>query len=86
MRTADVTMVRIYLTEGQHQLDPLLAKLHDEEKVRGVTVFRGIWHLWFWQIGPNAFLKSVRFIDGFAVGGRILRRAQKSCQYHGASG
>lgn len=42
MRTADVTMVRIYLTEGQHQLDPLLAKLHDEEKVRGVTVFRGI--------------------------------------------
>ena len=42
MRTADVTMVRIYLTEGQHQLDPLLAKLHVEEKVRGVTVFRGI--------------------------------------------
>ncbi|MFQ5755362.1 MAG: DUF190 domain-containing protein [Acidiferrobacterales bacterium] len=40
--TVEVTMVRIYLTEGKGQLDSLLAKLHDEEKVRGVTVFRGI--------------------------------------------
>ena len=38
----DVTMVRIYLTEGDHKLKALVAKLHDEEKVRGVTVFRGI--------------------------------------------
>jgi uncharacterized protein len=34
--------VRIYLTEGEKLLKTLLAKLHDEEKVRGVTVFRGI--------------------------------------------
>ena len=42
MRHSDVTMVRIYLTEAEDTLKTLLAKLHDEEKVRGVTVFRGI--------------------------------------------
>ncbi len=42
MKHSDVTMVRIYLTEGEHLLKPILAKLHDDEKVRGVTVFRGI--------------------------------------------
>lgn len=42
MKTMDVTMVRIYLTEGQHQFEKLMQILHDEEKVRGVTAFRGI--------------------------------------------
>ncbi|MEK6679182.1 MAG: DUF190 domain-containing protein [Nitrospirota bacterium] len=42
MKHSDVTMVRIYLTEAEKTLKTLLAKLHDEEKVRGVTVFRGI--------------------------------------------
>lgn len=42
MKHSDVTMVRIYLTEGEKLLKPLLAKLHDDEKVLGVTVFRGI--------------------------------------------
>jgi PII-like signaling protein len=42
MKLSDVTMVRVYLTEGEHLLKTLLAKLHDDEKVRGVTVFRGI--------------------------------------------
>lgn len=42
MKRTDVTMVRIYLTEGERLLGPVLKKLHDEEKVRGVTVFRGI--------------------------------------------
>jgi PII-like signaling protein len=42
MKHSDVTMVRIYLTETEKLLKKLLAKLHDEEKVRGVTVFRGI--------------------------------------------
>lgn len=41
-RHSDVTVVRVYLTEGDHKLKSLVAKLHDEEKVRGVTVFRGI--------------------------------------------
>jgi hypothetical protein len=42
MNGTDVTMVRIYLTEGEGRLKELLGKLHDEEKVMGVTVFRGI--------------------------------------------
>ncbi len=42
MRQIKVTMVRIYLTEAQGKLDPLMKRLHDWEKVRGVTVFRGI--------------------------------------------
>lgn len=42
MKHSDVTMVRVYLTESEKTLKSLLAKLHDEEKVRGVTVFRGI--------------------------------------------
>jgi PII-like signaling protein len=42
MKQSDVTVVRIYLTESEKLMKTLLAKLHDEEKVRGVTVFRGI--------------------------------------------
>lgn len=42
MRQIDVTMVRIYLTEAEGKLNSLLKRLHDWEKVRGVTVFRGI--------------------------------------------
>lgn len=38
----EVTVVRIYLSEGHAQLDNLLKRLHDWEHVRGVTVFRGI--------------------------------------------
>jgi len=42
MRQINVTMVRIYLTEAEGKINPLLKRLHDWEKVRGVTVFRGI--------------------------------------------
>ncbi len=42
MKHSEVMMVRIYLTEGEHALKALLSRLHDEEKVRGVTVFRGV--------------------------------------------
>jgi len=42
MKHSDVTVARIYLTEGERLMKTILAKLHDEEKVRGVTVFRGI--------------------------------------------
>ena len=41
MTFTDVTMVRIYLTEGDRLLNTLLKRLHDEERVLGVTVFRG---------------------------------------------
>ena len=42
MKKLDVIFVRIYLTEGEGRMDGLLQRLHDEEKVQGVTVFRGI--------------------------------------------
>jgi len=42
VKTIDVTMVRIYVTEGNGQMERLLAKLHDEEKVRGATVYRAV--------------------------------------------
>ena len=42
MKMLQVTMVRIYLTEAEKLIDTLLKRLHDWEKVRGVTVFRGI--------------------------------------------
>ena len=42
MNKTPVTMVRIYLTEGEGQLSSLLKRLRDWEKIRGVTVFRGI--------------------------------------------
>lgn len=42
MKHSEVTMVRIYLTEGEGLVKSLLARLHDEEKVKGVTVFRGV--------------------------------------------
>ena len=38
----DVRVVRIYITEGDHKVRSLMGMLHDEEKVSGVTVFRGI--------------------------------------------
>ena len=42
MKPRDVVMVHIYLTEGDKLLDRLMKQLHDDEKVCGVTVYRGI--------------------------------------------
>jgi len=42
MRTTDVTVMRIYLTEGEGQLNQLISFLKQNEEVRGLTVFRGI--------------------------------------------
>jgi PII-like signaling protein len=42
MKSRDVVMVHIYLTEGDKLLSRLMTQLHDKEKVCGVTVFRGI--------------------------------------------
>jgi len=42
MKKLDVMFVRIYLTEGEGRMQDLLQRLHDNEKVQGVTVFRGI--------------------------------------------
>ncbi len=40
--TTQVRIVRVYLTEGDKLLKAIMAYLHDEVKVMGVTVFRAI--------------------------------------------
>ena len=35
-------MVRVYLSEADKLLKTVMSRLHDDEKVRGVTVFRGV--------------------------------------------
>ena len=42
MKLQEVRVVRIYITEGQHLMSRLVRLLHDEQRVRGTTVFRGI--------------------------------------------
>jgi PII-like signaling protein len=42
MNWEPVTFVRVYLTEADKTVKPLLQRLHDEEKVRGVSVFRAV--------------------------------------------
>ena len=40
--STEVSVVRVYLTEGEAQLKTLIKRLRDWEKLRGVTIFRGI--------------------------------------------
>ena len=42
MSETNVLAVRVYLHEAKAHMEELLHYLHDESKVRGVTVFRGI--------------------------------------------
>jgi PII-like signaling protein len=42
MKSLEILMVRVYLTESENSLRPLMKYLHDQSKVRGVTVLRGI--------------------------------------------
>ena len=42
MNTKEVTIARIYTLEGHDQLNQALDILHDEEKIQGVTIIRGI--------------------------------------------
>ena len=42
MKTAEITVVRVYINEGSGKMKSLMKYLHDESKVHGVTVFRGI--------------------------------------------
>lgn len=42
MKLHEVTIVRIYLSEGETQLKNLMKRLRDWEKLRGLSVFRGI--------------------------------------------
>lgn len=54
----EVTMVRLYCSEAKHQLDDVLALLHDKERVAGVTAFRGIA-----GFGKSGKLHSSKLLD-----------------------
>ncbi|MFU8837383.1 MAG: DUF190 domain-containing protein [Thiohalomonadaceae bacterium] len=58
MNHKQVTVVRLYLSEGEAQLNNLLKRLHDWEHVRGVTVFRGIT-----GFGPGGELHTGKLLD-----------------------
>ena len=58
MSIADVTVVRIYVNEREAGLDRLVARLKDEEGVRGLTVFRGIS-----GFGDSGELHGSRLVD-----------------------
>lgn len=58
MKHTEVTVVRLYLNEGAARLDKLLKRLHDQEKVKGVSVFRGIA-----GFGDSGEIHTSKFID-----------------------
>jgi PII-like signaling protein len=58
MSQVEVLMVRVYLSESDHEMKPLLKCLHDELKVCGVTVTRGIA-----GYGGSGVLHSTSLVD-----------------------
>jgi uncharacterized protein len=58
MTQSEVTLVRVYLTEGDHQLRKILDFLQQEEHVRGVTAFRGIA-----GFGPSGKVHEATLLD-----------------------
>jgi hypothetical protein len=58
MATRSVTIARVYLREGEHLLGKLVKYLHDDEKVSGVTVLRGIA-----GFGPDGLMRPASLVD-----------------------
>lgn len=58
MKSIEVTVARIYLSEAEAKLNPLIKRLHDWEKVRGVTIFRGIS-----GFGPSGVMHTASLLD-----------------------
>ncbi len=58
MSSREAIMVRIYLSEADHTLNALLKYLHDQARVKGVTVFRAIA-----GYGQSGKLHSTRLVD-----------------------
>jgi PII-like signaling protein len=42
VKTRPVTVVRVYVREGEHVLKKLVHFLHEEQKIAGLTVMRGV--------------------------------------------
>jgi PII-like signaling protein len=53
-----ITIARIYLTEGKHIHKKILDRLHNEEKVKGVTMFRAIS-----GYGDSGVVHEASFVD-----------------------
>lgn len=58
MKKRAVTVVRLYLSEGEGRLRALLKQLREVEKVRGVTVYRGIV-----GFGPSGHIHDTTLVD-----------------------
>ena len=58
MATQSITVARIYLREGEHLLNRIIKFLHEEEKVSGVTVLRGIM-----GFGPDGEVRTAYLLD-----------------------
>ncbi len=58
MAAQSITVVRIYLREGEHLLTKIIDFLHNEEKVSGVTVLQGIM-----GFGPDGQIRTNRLLD-----------------------
>ena len=58
MATQSVTVARVYLREGEHQLETIMKFLHENQKVLGATVFRGIA-----GFGPDGIIRTASLVD-----------------------
>jgi PII-like signaling protein len=58
MATQPVTVARVYLREGEHLLAEIIKFLHDEERVSGVSVLRGIV-----GFGPDGKVHTASLMD-----------------------
>jgi PII-like signaling protein len=58
MATQSVTVVRLYVREGEHQLEKIMNLLHDDVQVLGATVFRGIA-----GFGPDGIIRTASLVD-----------------------
>ena len=84
----DVTVVRVYLTEHEGKLPELLATLHDDLKVGGLTVFRAVtgygdsrrWHSSkFLDLSLNLPI-VIEFFDEPARARAALQRLAQFCK------
>jgi hypothetical protein len=58
MATQSITVARIYLREAEHQLAKIITFLHEEKRVSGVTVLRGIM-----GFGPDGEIRTASLLD-----------------------
>ena len=71
MKSCEVTMVRVYCTESGGRMDKILGLLHDQAKLAGVTVFRGMggfgpsgkWHRSDWLDMSLDLPVTIEFFD-----------------------